>query len=82
MVEDIKASGGRALAVVADVTNLEALPDIVTTLVSIRGSLAHHTGKTAESQLTLSMAADLGPRIRVNAIFAGSDRDRGSRSVV
>ena len=30
-----------------------------TTLVSVRGSLAHHTGKTAESQLTLSMAADL-----------------------
>ena len=43
----------------------------VTTLVSIRGSLAHHTGKTAESQLTLSMAADLGPRIRVNAILPG-----------
>ena len=44
----------------------------VTTLVSIRGSLAHHTGKTAESQLTLSMAADLGPRIRVNAILPGA----------
>jgi 7-alpha-hydroxysteroid dehydrogenase len=42
-----------------------------TTLVSVRGSLAHHTGKTAESQLTLSMAADLGPRIRVNAILPG-----------
>jgi 7-alpha-hydroxysteroid dehydrogenase len=42
-----------------------------TTLVSIRGSLAHHTGKTAESQLTLSMAADLGPRIRVNALLPG-----------
>ncbi|HEY6531649.1 MAG TPA: glucose 1-dehydrogenase [Acidimicrobiales bacterium] len=40
-----------------------------TTLVSVRGSLAHHTGKAAESQLTLSMAADLGPRIRVNAIL-------------
>ena len=34
-----------------------------------RGSLAHHTGKAAEAQLTLSMAADLGPRIRVNAIL-------------
>jgi 7-alpha-hydroxysteroid dehydrogenase len=43
-----------------------------TTLVSVRGSLAHHTGKTAESQLTLSMAADLGPRIRVNAILPGA----------
>jgi 7-alpha-hydroxysteroid dehydrogenase len=42
-----------------------------TTLVSIRGSLAHHTGKTAESQITLSMAADLGPRIRVNALLPG-----------
>ena len=43
----------------------------VTTMVSIRGSLAHHTGKSAESQLTLSMAADLGPRIRVNALLPG-----------
>lgn len=43
-----------------------------TTLVSVRGSLAHHTGKTAESQLTLSMAADLGPRIRVNALLPGA----------
>jgi 7-alpha-hydroxysteroid dehydrogenase len=42
-----------------------------TTLVSVRGSLAHHVGKTAESQLTLSMAADLGPRIRVNALLPG-----------
>jgi 7-alpha-hydroxysteroid dehydrogenase len=44
----------------------------MTTLVSVRGSLAHHTGKTAESQLTLSMAADLGPRIRVNAVLPGA----------
>jgi 7-alpha-hydroxysteroid dehydrogenase len=43
-----------------------------TTLVSVRGSLAHHTGKTAESQLTLSMAADLGPKIRVNALLPGA----------
>jgi 7-alpha-hydroxysteroid dehydrogenase len=34
--------------------------------------LAHHTAKTAESQLTLSMAADLGPRIRVNAVLPGT----------
>ena len=34
-----------------------------------RGSLAHHTGKAAEAQVTLSMAADLGPRIRVNAVL-------------
>lgn len=44
----------------------------VATLVSVRGSLAHHTAKAAESQLTLSMAADLGPRIRVNAILPGA----------
>jgi 7-alpha-hydroxysteroid dehydrogenase len=44
----------------------------VTTLVSVRGSLAHHVGKTAESQLTLSMAADLGPKIRVNALLPGA----------
>jgi 7-alpha-hydroxysteroid dehydrogenase len=34
-----------------------------------RASLAHHTGKAAEAQVTLSMAADLGPKIRVNAIL-------------
>jgi 7-alpha-hydroxysteroid dehydrogenase len=34
-----------------------------------RGSLAHHAGKAAEAQVTLSMAADLGPKIRVNAIL-------------
>jgi 7-alpha-hydroxysteroid dehydrogenase len=36
---------------------------------SVRGHLAHHVGKAAQAQLTLSMAADLGPRIRVNAIL-------------
>ncbi len=65
----------------------------VTTLVSVRGSLAHHTGKTAESQLTLSMAADLGPRIRVNAVLPGAietealgryfdEKDPGLRTVL
>jgi 7-alpha-hydroxysteroid dehydrogenase len=34
-----------------------------------RASLAHHTGKAAEAQVTLSMAADLGPKIRVNAVL-------------
>jgi 7-alpha-hydroxysteroid dehydrogenase len=140
VAKDIEASGGRALALAADVKDLDALPGVVertvgelggldilvnnaggeisppfldtrvdhikdaihfnvlvpfelsrlavphllerpgaailnissqTTLVSIRGSLAHHTGKTAESQLTLSMAADLGPKIRVNALLPG-----------
>jgi 7-alpha-hydroxysteroid dehydrogenase len=36
---------------------------------SVRGHLAHHTGKAAQAQLTLSLAADLGPRIRVNAVL-------------
>jgi 7-alpha-hydroxysteroid dehydrogenase len=65
----------------------------MTTLVSVRGSLAHHTGKTAESQLTLSMAADLGPRIRVNAVLPGAietealrrywaEKDNSSRSLL
>jgi len=39
---------------------------------SVRGHLAHHVGKAAQAQLTLSMAADLGPRIRVNAILPGA----------
>jgi 7-alpha-hydroxysteroid dehydrogenase len=39
---------------------------------SVRAHLAHHTGKAAEAQLTKSMAADLGPRIRVNAILPGA----------
>lgn len=127
VAKEIEESGGRALALAADVKDLDALPDVIdrtvdefggldilvnnaggeisppfldtrvdhikealhfnvlvpfelsrlavphllerpgasilnissqTTLVSVRGSLAHHTGKTAESQLTLSMAAD------------------------
>ena len=39
---------------------------------SVRGHLAHHVGKAAQAQLTLSMAADLGPRIHVNAILPGA----------
>ena len=39
---------------------------------SVRAHLAHHTGKAAEAQLTRSMAADLGPRIRVNALLPGA----------
>jgi 7-alpha-hydroxysteroid dehydrogenase len=39
---------------------------------SVRGHLAHHTGKAAQAQLTLSLAADLGPKIRVNAILPGA----------
>jgi 7-alpha-hydroxysteroid dehydrogenase len=39
---------------------------------SVRGHLVHHTCKGALAQLTLSMAADLGPRIRVNALLPGA----------
>lgn len=39
---------------------------------SVRGHLAHHVGKAAEAQLTISLAADLGPKIRVNAILPGA----------
>ncbi|HEX3565330.1 MAG TPA: SDR family NAD(P)-dependent oxidoreductase, partial [Acidimicrobiales bacterium] len=37
-----------------------------------RGQLAHGTTKAALSQLTRLMAADLAPRIRVNAILPGA----------
>jgi 7-alpha-hydroxysteroid dehydrogenase len=37
-----------------------------------RGNLAHHTAKTALAGLTRLMAADLGPKIRVNAIVPGT----------
>jgi len=46
---------------------------------SVRGHLAHHTGKAAEAQLTLSMAADLGPRIRVNAILPAAVETKALR---
>jgi 7-alpha-hydroxysteroid dehydrogenase len=138
---EVEAGGGRALPVVADVTDYDRLPDIVDATVaafggidilvnnaggevspmfldtrvkdfedvfrfnviapfelsrlavphmlerpgasivnissitagrSIRGQMAHHTGKTAEVQLTLSMAAELGPKIRVNAVLPGA----------
>jgi 7-alpha-hydroxysteroid dehydrogenase len=39
---------------------------------SVRGHLAHHVGKAAQAQLTLSLAADLGPKVRVNAILPGA----------
>lgn len=138
VASDLRAGGGRAIAITADVTDLDRLPGLVertvgefggldilvnnaggeispqfldtrpshlqeafhfnvvvpfelsrhavphllersgasiiniasdTVGVQTRGSLAHHTGKAAEAQLTLSMAADLGPKIRVNAIL-------------
>ena len=37
-----------------------------------RGSLAHSLSKAAESQLTRLLAAELAPRIRVNAVLPGA----------
>jgi 7-alpha-hydroxysteroid dehydrogenase len=36
-----------------------------------RAHLAHHTAKAALAQMTRLMAADLGPRVRVNALLPG-----------
>ncbi|HEY6534018.1 MAG TPA: SDR family oxidoreductase, partial [Acidimicrobiales bacterium] len=38
---------------------------------STRGNLAHWTAKSALAALTRLMAADLGPKVRVNAISPG-----------
>ncbi len=46
-----------------------------------RGNLAHHTAKAALAQLTRLMAADLGPKIRVNAICPGAVETPGLREV-
>jgi 7-alpha-hydroxysteroid dehydrogenase len=46
-----------------------------------RGNLAHHTAKAALAQLTRLMAADLGPRIRVNALVPGAVETPGLREV-
>jgi 7-alpha-hydroxysteroid dehydrogenase len=39
---------------------------------AVRGGLTHSVTKAAESQLTRVMAADLAPRIRVNAVLPGA----------
>jgi 7-alpha-hydroxysteroid dehydrogenase len=39
---------------------------------AVRGSLTHSTTKAAVSQLTRVMAAELAPRVRVNAILPGA----------
>jgi 7-alpha-hydroxysteroid dehydrogenase len=46
-----------------------------------RGNLAHHTAKAALAQLTRLMAADLGPKIRVNALSPGAVETPGLREV-
>jgi 7-alpha-hydroxysteroid dehydrogenase len=48
---------------------------------STRGNLAHHTAKGALAQLTRLMAADLGPKIRVNAIVPAAVETPGLREV-
>ena len=44
----------------------------VTVGKALRGHLAYEASKAAVTQLTISMAADLGPRIRVNGIHPGA----------
>jgi 7-alpha-hydroxysteroid dehydrogenase len=46
-----------------------------------RGNLAHHTAKGALAQLTRLMAADLGPKIRVNAIVPAAVETPGLQEV-
>jgi 7-alpha-hydroxysteroid dehydrogenase len=46
-----------------------------------RGNLAHHTAKGALTQFTRLMAADLGPKIRVNALVPGAVETPGLREV-
>jgi 7-alpha-hydroxysteroid dehydrogenase len=46
-----------------------------------RGNLAHHTAKGAMAQFTRIMAADLGPKIRVNAIVPGAVETPGLQEV-
>ena len=46
-----------------------------------RGNLAHHTAKGAMAQLTRLLAADLGPKIRVNAIAPAAVETPGLREV-
>jgi 7-alpha-hydroxysteroid dehydrogenase len=46
---------------------------------STRGNLAHHTAKAALAQLTRLMAADLGPKIRVNALVPAAVETPGLR---
>ena len=46
-----------------------------------RGNLAHHTAKGAMAQFTRLLAADLGPKIRVNAIAPAAVETPGLREV-
>jgi 7-alpha-hydroxysteroid dehydrogenase len=46
-----------------------------------RGNLAHHTAKAALAHLTRLMAADLGPKVRVNALVPAAIETPGLREV-
>lgn len=47
-----------------------------------RGNLSHHTAKAALAHMTRLMAADLGPRIRVNGLVPGAVETPGLRGVL
>ncbi len=47
-----------------------------------RGHLAHHVAKAALAHMTRMMAADLGPRIRVNALLPGPVETPAFRQVL
>jgi 7-alpha-hydroxysteroid dehydrogenase len=54
----------------------------VTVGKSLRGHLVYETAKAALTQLTKSLAADLGPRIRVNIIHPGATETPALRGVL
>ena len=61
-VPHLLARGGGSILTIASVAGRKA----------VRGTLVHGTTKAALAQLTRHLAADLAPRIRVNAILPGA----------
>jgi 7-alpha-hydroxysteroid dehydrogenase len=61
-VPHLLARGGGAICNISSVAGHKA----------VRGSLTHSTTKAAVSQLTRVMAAELAPRVRVNAVLPGA----------
>lgn len=49
---------------------------------AVRGTLAHSLSKAAVAQLTRLMAADLAPRVRVNAVLPGAVETNALRNYV